>query len=128
MVLDNLKFWKKKDDEMFINDDLKRPIEGVDETFEPTQEEVQPERAARREQRWDDFAKPDIFREPPQQGKDFTVRDVKPQQQYSDQRAGSNEELILAKLDAIKAMVENLGRRIERIEEIALKEERKARY
>lgn len=107
-----LKFWKKKEDDLFIDDDLKKPIEGVDKSFahsEPSQG-------------LDDLSGQPHRPNFPTPSQDFVVRE-KPQQQF--QPSHGNDELILAKLDAIKAMVENLSRRLERIEQIALEEERK---
>ena len=59
---------------------------------------------------------------------DFSVKDItRPQLQQAPASSSSSkdQELILAKLDTIKAMVENVSRRLERIEEIALEEQRK---
>lgn len=126
MAFDKLKFWKKNDDDFFIDDSLKRPIEGVDDRFgSPASgsRDVPSDVPSMSSPQQDPFARP-----APEQGRDFTVRDVSRQDSSSSSSARSNDELILAKLDAIKAMVENISRRLERIEEIALREERKDGY
>ena len=111
----NLKFWKKDDDDDFLIDhDLKSPIKGVD-----TQYGTQPQ---------DPLQSPQPHQPTPpplESGKDFTVKETPRPMQGQSQATHGNGELILAKLDAIKAMVENLSRRLERIEQIALEEERK---
>lgn len=111
-----LKFWKKKDeaDDLFIDDDLKQPIPGIDDKFglSTPADPAMPKPSA-----------PSFG--PPEAGRDFTVRQIPKQQFQQQQPVHGNDELILAKLDAIKAMVENVSRRLERIEEIALDEQKK---
>tara|TARA_Y100000034_G_scaffold20219_2_gene23044 strand:- start:9281 stop:9616 length:336 start_codon:yes stop_codon:yes gene_type:complete len=108
----NLKFWKKKEDDDFLIDhDLKSPIKGVDAQYG-----TQPQ---------DPLQSPQQTPPPLESGKDFTVKETPRPMQAQGQATHGNDELILAKLDAIKAMVENLSRRLERIEQIALEEERK---
>ncbi len=117
MALDKLKFWKKKEDDLFIDDDLKKPIEGVDDSFTHSPSSSPPPLDT-------GFSNPSMQRDSLKAKTDFTVRETsKPV--FSKQQVHGNDELMLAKLDAIKAMVENISRRLERIEEIALEEQRK---
>ncbi len=120
-MLDNLKFWKKKDDDLFIDDDLRKPISGIDDDFgadTPQNPRMMPPNQEMFQNPGMHQAQPHI----PEQGRDFTVKETSRQM---FQGSSGNDELILAKLDAIKAMVENVSRRLERIEQIAIDEEKK---
>ncbi len=112
MAFDKLKFWKKEEEDYSIDDDIKKPIPGVDDKFIPKPSFDSPMHDAPR-----DTGFPSAHR-----SKDFSIRE-KSMPNFAN-KGNKNEELILAKLDAIKAMVENMNRRLERIEEIALEEQR----